>query len=105
MYCRSSSSSAERGRDSSQRGSAAIWLALILVPVILGLLGFALDLGMLYSAKGELKTAASAMALANAQNLIGTDTATAAAQAAGLLTIQNSGVPGNRYNFQGLPIG
>jgi hypothetical protein len=83
----------------------AVWLAVILVPVILGLLGFALDLGMLYSAKGELKTAASAMALANAQNLIGTDAATAAAQAAGLLTIQNSAIPGNKYYFQGLPIG
>jgi len=60
---------------------------------------------MLYSAKGELKTAANAMALANAQNLIGTDAATAAAQAAGLLTIQNSVVPGNQYNFHGLQIG
>jgi hypothetical protein len=92
-------------RHRTQRGSVAIWLAVILVPVILGLLGFALDLGMLYSAKGELKTAANAMALANASNLIGTDAATAAAQAAGLLTIQNSAVPGNKYNFHGLQIG
>jgi hypothetical protein len=60
---------------------------------------------MLYSAKGELKTAANSMALANAQNLIGTDAATAAAQAAGLLTIQNSAVPGNKYYFHGLQIG
>jgi Flp pilus assembly protein TadG len=92
-------------RHSNQRGSVAIWLAVILVPVILGLLGFALDLGMLYSAKGELKTAANAMALATAQNLIGTDAAQTQAQAAGLLTVQNSAVPGNKYNFQGLPIG
>jgi Flp pilus assembly protein TadG len=119
MYCRSSSSRcgvANPGcrrlsagsplrRNSTERGAVAVWLAVILVPVILGLLGFALDLGMLYSAKGELKTAASAMALANAQNLIGTDAATAAAQAAGLLTIQNSAIPGNKYYFQGLPIG
>jgi hypothetical protein len=97
MYSRSS--------NRSERGSVAIWLAVILVPVLLGLLGFALDLGMLYSARGELKTAASAMALANAQNLIGTDAATAAAQAAGMLTVQNSVVAGNKYNFQGLPIG
>jgi Flp pilus assembly protein TadG len=92
-------------RHSNQRGSVAIWLAVILVPVILGMLGFALDLGMLYSAKGELKTAANAMALATAQNLIGTDAAQTQAQAAGLLTVQNSAVPGNKYNFQGLPIG
>jgi hypothetical protein len=118
MYCRSSSSSgaanpgcsrlsagSPRRRNSSQRGAVAIWVAVILVPVLLGLLGFALDLGMLYSARGELKTAANAMALANAQNLIGTDAATAAAQAAGLLTIQNSAIPGNKYYFQGLPIG
>jgi len=89
----------------SQRGSVAIWLAVILVPVLLGLLGFALDLGILYSSKGELKTAANAMALATAQNLIGTDAATANAQASGLLTIQASAGPGNKYYFQGLPIG
>jgi Flp pilus assembly protein TadG len=83
----------------------AVWLAVILVPVLLGLLGFALDLGMLYSARGELKTAASAMALASAQQLIGTDAAAAASQAQGLLTIQSSAVPGNKYYFQGLPIG
>jgi Putative Flp pilus-assembly TadE/G-like len=111
MYCRSNSSRVDHRRDRSQRGdisqrgSVAIWIAVILVPVILGLLGFALDLGMLYSAKGELKTAANAMALATAQGLIGTDAATASAQAAGLLTIQNSAVPGNKYYFQGLPIG
>jgi hypothetical protein len=112
MYCRSSSKCDRRlsagsplRRNSTQRGAVAIWLAVILVPVILGLLGFALDLGMLYSAKGELKTAANAMALANAPNLIGTDAATASAQAAGLLTIQNSAVPGNKYYFHGLQIG
>jgi hypothetical protein len=83
----------------------AVWLAVILVPVLLGLLGFALDLGMLYSARGEIKTAANAMALASAQQLIGTDASAAAAQAQGLLTVQNSAVPGNKYYFQGLPIG
>src|SRR5580658_4459950 len=106
MYCRSSNSGAANpgGSRQSQRGSVAVWLAVIMVPVILGLLGFALDLGMLYSAKGELKTAANAMALATAQNLIGTDAAQAAAQAAGLLTVQNSAVPGNKYYFHGLQI-
>src|SRR5580692_8947598 len=113
MCCRSSSSRRREpperrlqpGLAAPQRGAVAIWLAVILVPVMLGLLGFALDLGMLYSAKGELKTAANSMALATAQNLIGTDAATTSAQAAGLLTIQNSAAPGNKYNFQGLPIG
>ncbi len=73
MSCRSSKCEAACSRLSvgsrkGQRGAVAVWLAVILVPVLLGLLGFALDLGMLYSARGELKTAASAMALASAQN-------------------------------------
>src|SRR5580704_11807170 len=109
MYCRSNSSRcggwAKSARLVRERGSVAVWLAVILVPVLLGLLGFALDLGMLYSSRSEIKTAASAMALATAQQLIGTDTATAAAQAQGLLTVQNSAVPGNKYYFQGMPIG
>ena len=88
-----------------QRGASALWLVVIFVPVLLGLAGFALDLGMLYSAKGELKTAASAMALAAAQNLIGTDSASTNAQAAAMVTVQNTVGPGNKYNFQGLAIG
>ncbi len=60
---------------------------------------------MLYSAKGELKTAANSMALAAAQNLIGTDAASTNAQAAAMVTVQNTAGPGNRYNFQGLAIG
>ena len=48
---------------------------MILVPVLFGLIGFAIDLGILYSVKGELKTGANALALAAAQQLIGTDTA------------------------------
>jgi Flp pilus assembly protein TadG len=82
-----------------------LWLAVLFVPVLLGLAGFALDLGMLYSAKGELKTAANAMALAAAQNLIGTDAAGANAQAAAMVTVENSAGPGNKYNFQGIVIG
>jgi Flp pilus assembly protein TadG len=90
---------------SSESGAAAIQLAVILVPVVLALLGFALDLGILYSVKGELKAGANAMALAAAQQLIGTDTATAGASAAGQLTIENSSSFGNKYYFHGLPLG
>ena len=92
-------------RHSTQRGASALWLVVIFVPVLLGLAGFALDLGMLYSAKGELKTAASSMALAAAQNLIGTDAASSNAQAAAMVTVQNPAGPSNRYNFQGIGIG
>jgi len=90
---------------SSKRGAAAIQLAVILVPVVFALIGFALDLGILYSVKGELKAGANAMALAAAQQLIGTDTATAGATAAGQQTIENSSTFGNKYYFHGLPIG
>ncbi|PWT99667.1 MAG: hypothetical protein C5B51_26680 [Terriglobia bacterium] len=82
----------------NQHGAAAIQLLVILVPVLFGLIGFAVDLGILYSIKGELKAGASAMALAAAQQLIGTDTATSAADA----SVQ---VTGNRYYFRGFPIG
>jgi Flp pilus assembly protein TadG len=87
------------------RGAAAVQLAVILVPVVFALIGFALDLGILYSVKGELKSGANAMALAAAQQLIGTDTATAGATAAGQLTIENTSNFGNKYYFHGLPIG
>jgi Flp pilus assembly protein TadG len=57
----------------------------VLVPVLFGLIGFAVDLGQLYMVRGELTTAADAMALASARQLIGTSqgitNATNAAQA------------------------
>jgi Flp pilus assembly protein TadG len=96
---------APRPSPRNERGASALWLVVIFVPVLLGLAGFALDLGMLYSAKGELKTAAGAMALAAAQNLIGTDAASTNAQAAAMVTVQNTVGPGNKYNFQGVAIG
>jgi Flp pilus assembly protein TadG len=81
-----------------RRGAAALPLLVILVPVLFGFIGFAVDLGILYSVKGELKSGANAMALAAAQQLIGTDTATSAAETAMQLT-------GNSYYFRGFPIG
>ena len=80
-------------------------ILVILVPVLFGLIGFAIDLGVIYVAKGELKTAANAMALAAAQQLIGTDVATDAATASALLTVQNGANVANKYNFNGLSIG
>jgi Flp pilus assembly protein TadG len=77
----------------------------ILVPVVFGLMGFALDLGMMYSVKGELKAAADSMALAAASQLIGTDAATGAATAAGQATVETASGFGNRYYFHGIPIG
>ena len=87
-----------------QRGAVSVWVVVLLIPVILGIAGFALDLGMLYSAKGELKTAAGAAALAAAQQLVGTDTSTTYADIAAQATIETASGLGNKYNFNSLPI-
>jgi Flp pilus assembly protein TadG len=92
-------------RATAQRGATAVQILVILVPVLFGLIGFAIDLGVMYVVKGELKTAANSMALAAAQQLIGTDVATDAANAAAQLTVQNGANVGNKYDFNGLPIG
>ncbi len=92
-------------RTRSQRGATAVQILIILVPVLFGLIGFAIDLGVMYVVKGELKAAANASALAAAQQLIGTDVATDAASAAAQLTVQNGANVGNKYDFNGLPIG
>jgi Flp pilus assembly protein TadG len=92
-------------RGTSERGATAIQILVILVPLLFGMIGFAVDLGMLYSVKGELKAAANSMALSAAQRLIGTDASTSAATAAAQLTIENGSGFGNRYDFNGRPIG
>ncbi|MEK7404863.1 MAG: pilus assembly protein TadG-related protein [Acidobacteriota bacterium] len=76
-----------------------------MVPVIFGLMGFAVDLGRLYLIRGELKTAANAMALAAAGQLIGTDAALEIATDTALLTLDQGTGAGNRYNFGMLQIG
>jgi Flp pilus assembly protein TadG len=85
-------------RNPRERGATAVQLLVILVPVVMALIGFAVDLGIIYSIKGELKAAASASALAAAENLIGTDASTDTANAVAQLTT-------NKYYFGGLPIG
>jgi Flp pilus assembly protein TadG len=81
-----------------QSGAMSIQMLVLLVPVIFGLMGFAVDLGRLYLIRGELTQTAESMATAAAARLIGTETATADATTAMRL---NSG----NYNFGSLPIG
>ena len=72
----------------------ALQLLIILVPVIFGLMGFALDLGRLWLIRGELNQAANAMALAAASQVaLGQAQMEAAANQA--LNETN----GNRFNF------
>jgi Flp pilus assembly protein TadG len=77
----------------------------ILVPVLIGFLGFAVDLGQLYLIRGELKAAADAMALAAAAKLIGTEASIADATTASALPNDASGGFGNKYNFGSLTLG
>jgi len=83
----------------------SLQLAVIMVPVLFGMMGFAIDLGRLYLIRGELHQAANAMALAAAAQLIGTsaslDNATAAAQQ----SLDDTNHLGNKYNFGSLQIG
>ena len=89
----------------STKGASTLVTLVILVPVLFAFMGFAVDLGMMYSVKGELKAAADAMALAAAAQLIGTETSTTAANAASQLTIETGSGFGNKYYFHGFPIG
>jgi len=65
-------------------------MLVLLVPVIFGLMGFALDLGRMYLIRGELTEAAQAMATAAASRLIGTETALTDANTAARLTLEDS---------------
>jgi len=76
----------------------SIQMLVLLVPVIFGLMGFAIDLGRLYLIRGELTQTAQSMATAAAARLIGTETALADATTTARL---NSG----NYNFGSQLIG
>lgn len=89
----------------SEAGAASIHVLVILVPVLFGLMGFAIDLGRLYLVRGELKAAANSMALAAASKLIGTDASLDAANTAARLTLNDTNGYANRYDFAGLTIG
>lgn len=88
-----------------ERGVTTVQVLVILVPVLFGFIGFAVDLGQMYLIRGELKTAASSMALAAAQKLIGTDQGITNATAAAQLPIETASGFGNKYNFGELAIG
>ncbi len=90
---------------SRERGATSIQILVILVPVLFGLIGFAVDLGRLYMIRGELKTAASGMALAAAQRLIGTDQGLVDASTAAKVPIDTSTGFASKYDFGGLAIG
>ena len=88
-----------------RRGGMSIQFLVILLPVILGMMGFALDLGRLYLIRGELTQAASAVALAAADRLNGTIAAPELAANAAAATLNDSLLTANKYNFGSVIIG
>lgn len=83
----------------------SLQLLVIMVPVIFGFMGFAIDLGRLYLVKGELNQAATGMAVAAAGQLIGTVQSTANATIAAQQSLDNTNGFANKYNFGSLLIG
>ena len=81
-------------------GAMTLQLAVILVPVLFGMMGFALDLGRLYLVRGEIHQAAAAAAVAAAGQLIGTTASLDHANAVAAQTIAL-----NKYNFGSLTLG
>src|SRR4030081_1128742 len=77
----------------------SIQLLVIMVPVLFGLMGFALDLGRLYLIRGELNQAANAMAQAAAGPLMGTAASLDNATNAANQSIVDTASRGNKYNF------
>jgi Flp pilus assembly protein TadG len=92
-------------RYSTQSGSVSMQILVLLVPVFFGLMGFAVDLGRLYMARAELKSAANSMALAAASRLISTEVASANAETAAQFAIAEANNAANKYDFGGLLIG
>jgi Flp pilus assembly protein TadG len=76
----------------------SIQLLVILVPVLFGMMGFAIDLGRLWLIRGELHQAASAMALAAASQMSGA-TASAIDNMNNAANQALNEANGNRYNF------
>jgi len=68
-------------------------------------MGFALDLGRLYLIRGELNQAANTMALAAAQQLLGTTNSLGNATTVAQTSLDNSNNAANTFNFGSIVIG
>jgi hypothetical protein len=86
-------------------GATSLQFLVIMVPVVFGMMGFAIDLGRLYLVRGELNQAATSMAMAAALKLTGTAVASDDATLAARLTIDSGDGHGNKYNFGSIAIG
>ena len=89
----------------SQDGAVALHMLVLLGTVMIVFMGFAFDLGRLYLNRAEVKTIANAMALAAAQNLIGTELSTTNAGNSARTAARITDGRGNRYDFGGITLG
>lgn len=94
-----------RRKATSRSGGVSVQMLVLLVPTLLLMMGFAIDLGRMYLIRAELKQATNAMALAAATRLIGNDAALDEASAAIERARGNSGNIGNKFNFAGSQVG
>ncbi|MBI3207691.1 MAG: Tad domain-containing protein [Candidatus Solibacter usitatus] len=92
-------------RGTGQQGAVSLQVLVLMIPVFLGFMGFAVDLGRLYLSRAELQTAAQAMASAAAGRLIGTDQSTTDAADAARRIVETGTGYGNKYDFGSLVIG
>ena len=90
---------------SREQGAVAVHMLVLLGTAMIVFMGFAFDLGRLYLNRAEVKTIANAMALAAAQNLIGTELSTTNAAAAARTAARSNNGRGNRYDFGGMTLG
>jgi Flp pilus assembly protein TadG len=88
-----------------RQGGVSVQMLVLLVPTMLLMMGFAIDLGRMYVIRAELKQATNAMALAAANRLIGNEASLDEAQAAIERARGLSGNIGNRFNFGGNQVG
>lgn len=80
-------------------------MLVLLGTAMLVFMGFAYDLGRLYLNRAEVQTIANAMALAAAQNLIGTQTSTDNAGIAARAAARLADAKGNRYDYGSITLG
>jgi hypothetical protein len=94
-----------KNSNGSQTGAVALHMLVLLGTVMIVFMGFAFDLGRLYLNRAEIKTMANAMALAAANNLIGTELSTSNAITASAAAVRTFDSRGNRYDFGGIVLG
>ncbi len=94
-----------RGSSQQRRGATTFQLVVILVPVLLAFMGFAVDYGRLYMIRNEMQAAANASALAAAARLGGFDAALDAATEQANTAVAEAAGFANKIDYGGRVLG